>query len=78
MPSVPITPTRPRGLAATAARTAGSITPITGIESRWLNISSANEEEVLQATSRHLMFCFTRKAAISRLKRITVALDLPP
>src|SRR5262245_59790729 len=78
VPSVPITPTRPRGLTATAACTEGSITPITGIESRCARVVSAYEDEVAHATSRHLMFCRTRNDAISRLKQITVALDLLP
>ena len=63
MPTVPITPTRPLRVAATSARTPGSITPMTGTGSDSVNVSRAAAAAVLHATTT----IFTSKSVDQRV-----------
>ena len=67
VPAVPITPTGPPPVAATAARAPGSITPITGTGDCSRSTVSACAVLVLHATTTSLTPCPTSQCRISRL-----------
>ena len=75
---VPMTPTLPDRVAATARRTAGWITSITGIEYLSRASRSIAALAVLQAITSALTPCSTRKSKVSSEKSRTSASGLGP
>ena len=75
---VPITPTRPFRVAATARRTAGWITSITGIEYRSRASRNIAALAVLHAITIALTPCSTKLSIISSANARTSASGLGP